>query len=169
MKKSLLTIFAFIVCVGSQAQNASRLPQGFRKAEIPASAKSKKITVDVRESNKDAGTPFNKTINSRLTNPQTSTPTLGGSFIDEYLVGYSFYDLQTNNAISNRIVHNDDGSYRSHGPTRLIMMRQKPFLIVEPDTIIRRMEFRGYTHMYRGHHKDQEHGLRIFAQDLPIS
>ena len=111
MKKSLLTIFAFIVCVGSQAQNASRLPQGFRKAEIPASAKSKKITVDVRESNKDAGTPFNKTINSRLTNPQPSTPTLGGSFIDEYLVGYSFYDLQTNNAISNRIVHNDDGSY----------------------------------------------------------
>lgn len=58
---------------------------------------------------------------------------------------------------------------QSHGPTRLIMMRQKPFLIVEPDTIIRRMEFRGYTHMYRGHHKDQEHGLRIFAQDLPIS
>ena len=50
MKKSLLTILAFVVCVSSQAQNASRLPQGFRKAEVPASAKNRKMTGDVRES-----------------------------------------------------------------------------------------------------------------------
>lgn len=111
MKKTLLTLFALAVCLNSQAQNTSRLPQGFKRAEVPASAKNKKITVNVHDSKLDNGTPFNKAINSRIPSPQPSNSTLGGSFIDEYLVGYSFYDLQTNNAISNRIVHNDDGSY----------------------------------------------------------
>ncbi len=111
MKKSLLTLFALAVCLNSQAQSISRLPQGFRKAEVPSSAKNRKVTVDYRESNKDSGTPFNKAINSRIPSPQPTSFATVGSFIDEYLVGYSFYDLQTNNAISNRIVHNDDGSY----------------------------------------------------------
>lgn len=31
-------------------------------------------------------------------------------FVDEYLVGLTYYDLQTNDATSNRIVKNTDGS-----------------------------------------------------------
>lgn len=110
MKKGLLLSLSVALSFGVFAQNATRLPQGFRKAEVPASVKNKTLKVPFRDATMDNGIPFNKTISSRLTAPQPSTIS-AASFVDEYLVGLSFYDLQTNASISNRIVKNDDGSF----------------------------------------------------------
>lgn len=113
MKKTLLTFLSLALLLNSHAQNASRLPQGFRKAEVPASVKNRAVTVNVNDLKKDNGTPFNGPIRNPNTNRMVAAQpnSIMTSFLSEYLVGYSFYDLQTNNAISNRIVYNDDGSY----------------------------------------------------------
>ncbi|MBL0102732.1 MAG: T9SS type A sorting domain-containing protein [Bacteroidetes bacterium] len=57
----------------------------------------------------DNGVPTNNLASRTYVAPQR-TATLSTGLIDEYLVGYSFYDLQTNASISNRLVVNDDNS-----------------------------------------------------------
>ncbi len=109
MKRNLLLLLTCAIGLSASAQNSSRLPQGFRKANLPASVKNRAVKVDVRDRNIDSGIPFNKAINNRLTNPQPNT--VNGGMIRETEIGYTYYDLQTNNSISNRLVYNDDGSY----------------------------------------------------------
>ncbi|MBK6397186.1 MAG: T9SS type A sorting domain-containing protein [Bacteroidetes bacterium] len=113
MKKKLLLLLTFAVSLSAQAQNSSRIPQGFRKATIPAAIKNRAVTIDARKSSIDNGIPFNQSTNP-VTSPRLSVPQsnrIAGGLISEVAVGHTFYDLQTNNAISNRIVYNDDGSY----------------------------------------------------------
>ncbi len=109
MKKNLLLMLTFAIGVSVQAQNSTLAPQGFRKATVPASAKNRAVLVSPRDRNIDSGIPFNKAISTRLTSPQPNS--VMGGFLNETQVGYTYYDLQTNNATSNRIVYNDDGTY----------------------------------------------------------
>lgn len=109
MKKGLLLSLSVAFSFGVIAQSATRLPSGFRKAEVPASVKNKTLKVPYRDAKMDSGIPFNKAINTRLATPQPNS--INTALVDEYLVGLSFYDLQTNASISNRVVKNDDGSF----------------------------------------------------------
>ena len=109
MKKGLLLSLSVAFSFGVIAQSASRLPMGFRKAEVPASVKNKTLKVPYRDAKMDSGIPFNKAINARMASPQPNS--INTALVDEYLVGLSFYDLQTNASISNRVVKNDDGSF----------------------------------------------------------
>ena len=108
MKKSLLLSLTVAFSFSVLAQNASRLPEGFRKGEVPASLKHQTLKVPYLDPKMDSGIPFNNPISARYTSPQPNS--INTSFVDEYLVGLSFYDLQTNASISNRIVKNDDGT-----------------------------------------------------------
>jgi hypothetical protein len=109
MKKNLLLLLTFAIGISAQAQTSVLTPQGFRKANVPASVKNRAVQVSVRDRNIDDGIPFNKSISARLTSPQPNT--VMGGLINETPVGFTYYDLQTNNAASNRIVYNADGSY----------------------------------------------------------
>ncbi len=109
MKKGLLISLSLAFSVGVFAQGASRLPNGFRKAEVPASMKNRRVAVSANRVALDNGTPSNNNASRRFLAPLPSTIT-ANSFLDEYLVGSTYYDLQTNASISHRLVRTPNGT-----------------------------------------------------------
>lgn len=110
MKKGLLICLSMAFGLGVFAQGVARLPQGFRKAEVPAALKSRTIKAPYRVKDSDlSGVPLNNLKSRRYAGPEShfihSDPTAY-----EYLVGYSYYDLQTNASASSRIIYNDDNT-----------------------------------------------------------
>lgn len=105
MKKGLLLSLTVAFSISVMAQSAHRLPNGFRKAEVPASIKNRKSIESKKRIAVDNGIPDNNNASRRLVAPLPSR-TYVSSFLDEYLVGKTYYDLQTNASISHRIVRN---------------------------------------------------------------
>ncbi len=105
MKKNLLLFLSILICLGATAQVKEYTPNGFSRAKIPASMKNRSIKVPIRSVAIDNGIPGNIQTAPGLPFRAASILTT-----DEYLVGNSFYDLQTNNSISNRLVLSDDGT-----------------------------------------------------------
>ena len=101
MKKGLLLSLSLAFSVGVFAQGASRLPNGFRKAEVPASMKNRKIAVPARHTAIDNGIPDNNNSSRRLVAPQPTT--VNTYLLSEYLVGFTYYDLQSNASMSHRL------------------------------------------------------------------
>ena len=101
MKKGLLLSLSLAFSVGVFAQGASRLPNGFRKAEVPASMKNRKMAVPARHTAIDNGIPDNNNSSRRLVAPQSTT--VNTYLLSEYLVGLTYYDLQSNASMSHRL------------------------------------------------------------------
>ena len=106
MKKGLLVCLSLAIGIGAMGQRASRLPQGFRKAEVPASLKYQTVKVTPTKG-LDNGVPVNN-LQSRQHVP---APATSSTYVNEDVVGYTYYDLQTNGAVSNRLQKNDDGTF----------------------------------------------------------
>ena len=105
MKKGLLICLSMALSLASIGQVANFYPNGFRKANLPAALKYKSITVSRNAKLIDNQIPFgNATALPRVSAASVQPPGL------EDNVGCTFYDLQSNNSISNRIVVNDDGT-----------------------------------------------------------
>ncbi len=108
MKKGLLLSLSLAFSVGVFAQGASRLPYGFRKAEVPASMKNRKIAVSARHTAIDNGIPDNNNASRRLIAPEHTT--VNNCLLSEYNVGFTYYDLQSNASMSHRIERRPDGA-----------------------------------------------------------
>ena len=106
MKKGLLLCLAIALGYSTMAQVAQRYPVGFRKANAPAALKNYKVRVPLRAAQAvDNGQPL-------ATQPPTTAPNAAGLPVaQEETAGYTYYDLQTNNSISNRLVVNGDGTF----------------------------------------------------------
>lgn len=92
--------------LASIGQVANYYPNGFRRAHLPAALQNKSITVHRNSKLIDNQVPpiFNTTgVPLKIAGPLQPISL-------EDPVGCTFYDLQTNNSISNRIVVNDDGT-----------------------------------------------------------
>ena len=108
MKKSLLLILSIVLCFGAIAQQVKEYtPNGFRRANVPAALKNLTNKVQLRKTAIDNQAP---SINMGNQNVPLRKASLLTSPDDEYLAGNTIYDLQTNNAISNRLSVNDDGT-----------------------------------------------------------
>ena len=105
MKKSLLLVLSIALCFGAMAQVAQYMPNGFRRANIPASMKNKNIKVLSRTTGIDNPVPDGSQALQNVPLRSAGFPTT-----DEFLIGGTYYDLQTNNSISNRLVVSDDGT-----------------------------------------------------------
>ena len=105
MKKSLLLVLSIALCFGAMAQVAQYMPNGFRRANIPASMKNKNIKVLSRTTGIDNPVPDGSQALQNVPLRAANFPTT-----DEFLIGSTYYDLQTNNSISNRLVVSDDGT-----------------------------------------------------------
>ncbi|REJ82457.1 MAG: T9SS C-terminal target domain-containing protein [Bacteroidetes bacterium] len=110
MKKILLICAAVsLVSMGNAQQIEKRLPEGFRSAQLPERLKNQTMVTSKHDLSTDNGIPF--------ANPQTRqwvAPTrarFAAPTINEEIVGFTYYDLQTNNSISNRLVRSADGSF----------------------------------------------------------
>ena len=106
MKKGLLLILSITFCLGALAQQVKQcFPNGFRRATIPSTVKNSNIKIPFRSISIDNGEQFASQTVSQVTARKSSL-----LVDDEFLIGYSFYDLQTNSSISNRLCVNDDGT-----------------------------------------------------------
>ncbi len=104
MKKSLLLSLAVALGIGAIAQVNQSLPVGFRKANLPAALKNYSVRVPYRSEVIDNQVPLS-TLAIPHANARTAQPVA-----NETVIGCTFYDLQTNNSISNRLVVNTDGT-----------------------------------------------------------
>ena len=105
MKKSLLLILSIALSFSVIAQVKQYQPNGFKRANLPASLKKFNKKVPIHQTAIDNGIAGVNSVQQGVPYRTASIPTT-----DEYLVGNTFYDLQTNNAISNRLVLSDDGT-----------------------------------------------------------
>jgi hypothetical protein len=106
MKKGLLFSLSISLCLGAMAQQVTEhLPNGFQRATLPSSMKNYDVKVPYRRTAIDNQVPF---VSQSIPRSNARTSSLPPS--DEYVVGNTFYDLQTNNSISNRLCVNDDGT-----------------------------------------------------------
>lgn len=115
MKKGLLVCLSMalgLTVVAQQMPSNSRLPQGFRMANVDAKHRSTSFPAQKTSELMDNGIPLANAQARTYTapTPNPSGATLRTTTVEEVLVGFSVYDLQTNGTISNRIVKNDDGT-----------------------------------------------------------
>lgn len=104
MKKLLLLTFAVSLCVGASAQNkASKAPQLKRVLTNEQLKNSTPIKIEAQD---PSSAPLNSITTKQFAGvtPQRVSPP------STTQIGNTFYDLQTNSAISNRFVINSDGT-----------------------------------------------------------
>jgi hypothetical protein len=116
MKKGLLvclTMALGLSVVAQQARIGQRLPQGFHMANVDAKHRGVKFPVQKPSELMDNGIPLANAQNRTYTAPvpANSGATLRTTTVEEAVIGFSVYDLQTNGTISNRLVKNDDGTF----------------------------------------------------------
>ena len=101
--KRLLLVGLMFCFVGAFAQQSQMVKAKKALSRVnPALLKLKLLAS--KNKNVDYGAPVNK--NTAL---RSSRPTIQGT-ADETTIGYTYYDLQTNNTISNRFSNNGDGT-----------------------------------------------------------
>ena len=112
MKKGLLVCLSLAIGLGAMAQQQvqRRLPQGFHTAPMPASVKKLHHPIEHKSVLMDNGVPVNNNASRQLV---TSRPAhrLSTTSVQEEVIGYTYYDLQTNASASRRLNYNDDGSF----------------------------------------------------------
>jgi len=103
MKKYLLLILLIGSLPKSHAQVTRHLPVGLRQAEIPAAIRNRSVKHPYRTGLKgsEAGIPISAPALTRT----ASQPV----YLDS-IIGFTYYDLQTNRSIGNRLVVNNDGT-----------------------------------------------------------
>lgn len=95
----------------SAQQVEKRFPVGFQQAEIPAHVRKKAITTHKNAFRLDNELPLNNSQARKTVAPSGSKiNSVASTIVEEEIIGYSYYDLQTNASMSRRIVKNDDGS-----------------------------------------------------------
>ncbi|MFN8145309.1 MAG: T9SS type A sorting domain-containing protein [Bacteroidia bacterium] len=111
MKKGLLVCLSMAIGLGAMAQQQvqRRMPEGFHSAPMPAALKNFTRKVPYRSELMDNGLPLNNNASRQLV---TSRPAhrLSTTNVYEEMLGYTFYDLQTNASASRRLEYNSDGS-----------------------------------------------------------
>ncbi|MCC7233340.1 MAG: T9SS type A sorting domain-containing protein [Bacteroidia bacterium] len=106
MKKALLPLITGLIGTGVLAQQAQRLPQGFHTAAVPEYYKDHSVPLVKHSPYADNCIPVNK-IQSRI---WVAPHTIQSTTVNEQVIGYTYYDLQTSGTISNRLVKNADGT-----------------------------------------------------------
>jgi hypothetical protein len=113
MKKVLLLCATIAISVSVMAQFKESYPKGFRKANAPAWTKRGDVLVpkrrDVIDSQRSQAVPPSTQVPTPVAGPLRTQSVLSVSDTT-ILMGNTKYDLQTNNAVSNRIVWNNDGT-----------------------------------------------------------
>ena len=107
MKKLLLLSLSVAVGICASAQHAERLPQGFKKGIVPAYYRNLGTPYEKHSVNQDNGIPLNHSLSRQWVAPQH----VNGTTLNEEIIGYSYYDLQTNGTIGNRLVRSADGTF----------------------------------------------------------
>ncbi|HRH66693.1 MAG TPA: hypothetical protein PLU53_10390, partial [Bacteroidia bacterium] len=112
MKKGLLVCLSLAIGLGAMAQQQvqRRLPQGFHSAPMPASLKKLHHPIQKNSVQMDNGVPLNNNASRQLV---TSRPAhrLSTTTVQEEVIGFTYYDLQTNASASRRLEYNSDGSF----------------------------------------------------------
>ncbi len=117
MKKGLLVCLSLAVglsVLAEQRQIQSRLPQGLRTGRISSPKAMIPVQKPMVSPSMDNGIPV---ANSNVRTYTAPTPSVSGNqvarmaTVEESIIGFSAYDLQTNGTISNRLVRNDDGTF----------------------------------------------------------
>ncbi|MFM9027136.1 MAG: sialidase family protein, partial [Bacteroidota bacterium] len=89
----------------------SRLPQGTRVAKMPAHLQSVRVPIQKSFEIMESGGPVANGAARTFTAPvPPAQRRVSNVAIEEAVIGYTGYDLQTNSAVSNRLVRNDDGT-----------------------------------------------------------
>jgi hypothetical protein len=112
MKKILLICLSAGIGISAGAQQIEkRLPVGFQQAEIPAHVRKNAVTMHKDAFRIDNQVPLNNSQARSSAAPSGSKNNrVSTTIMEEEIIGFTYYDLQTNNSISNRLVRNDDGS-----------------------------------------------------------
>ncbi|MFM9051106.1 MAG: T9SS type A sorting domain-containing protein [Bacteroidota bacterium] len=114
MKKSLLICLTMAVGISANAQLekvGSRLPQGTRVAKMPAHLQSVRVPIQKSFEIMESGGPVANGAARTFTAPvPPAQRRVSNVAIEEAVIGYTGYDLQTNSAVSNRLLRNDDGT-----------------------------------------------------------
>src|SRR6478672_8058763 len=100
MKKGLLICLSMAIGISAFARGGNSSQYGYKKAQHSAALRNLSIKVSAH-STIDNGTPFNNLDSRRTVAPLPNTINT-----TEEIIGYTYYDLQTNNSISNRLVNN---------------------------------------------------------------
>lgn len=93
----------------AQLKVQRHLPAGFRSGQLPAAVKNMHTPIKHNSVQMDNGVPINNNQN-RLTVAPHKAHQLSTTTVTEEVIGYTYYDLQTNAAISNRLTKNADGT-----------------------------------------------------------
>ncbi len=112
MKKILLICLSVGIGFSASAQQIEkRLPAGFQQAEIPTHVKKQAIVTHKNAFRLDNAVPLNNSQARKTAAPAgAKTSSVQSTVMQEEIIGFTYYDLQTNNTISRRLVKNDDGS-----------------------------------------------------------
>jgi len=113
MKKILLACLTVGIAFSASAQVEKRLPAGFQSAEIPAKVKQHSFLVNKHtEGRIDNFLPLNNSQARTTAAPSGSRQNrIASTIMEEEIIGFTYYDLQTNNSHGSRLVHNADGSF----------------------------------------------------------
>jgi len=112
MKKILLACLTVGIAFSASAQVEKRLPAGFQSAEIPAKVKQNSFLVNKRAERLDNFLPLNNSQARTTAAPSGARQNrIASTIMEEEIIGYTYYDLQTNNSHGSRLVRNSDGSF----------------------------------------------------------
>ena len=112
MKKGLLVCLSLAIGLGAIAQQQVQrnLPQGFHSAPMPASLKKLSHPIQKKSELMDNGLPLNNNQSRQLVTPRPAHR-LSTTTVSEEVIGFTYYDLQTNASASRRLEANSDGSF----------------------------------------------------------
>lgn len=113
MKKILLVCLSLGIVFASEAQQVEkRLPAGFQTGVIPAYIKKQAVATRKNAFQQDNALPLNNSKARLAAAPAPAKQNrIMNTTMEEEIIGFTDYDLQTNNSISNRLVRNADGSF----------------------------------------------------------
>lgn len=113
MKKILLICLSVGISISASAQQIEkRLPVGFQSGVIPTSVKNKAMAVRRDAFKQDNAIPVNNSEARLAAAPApANTNRVLNTIMQEEVIGFTDYDLQTNAAISKRLVRSADGSF----------------------------------------------------------
>ena len=100
MKKIFCIAFSVMCALSLHAQNL-KVRKGLNKVQLPAKYRNMTILSGIKNDN---GINPQGNFQRKIYSPHQS------SVLNETIIGYTYYDLQTNGSTSNRIVYNTDGT-----------------------------------------------------------
>jgi hypothetical protein len=105
MKKYFIQLIILLSCINSFAQVKEIFPKNFHRANVTETFRNHTAKIPIHPTEGNSGSQIN-------VQPNSSKGKIVNSILasSEDIIGYTFYDLQTNHSISNNLVVNLDGT-----------------------------------------------------------